>query len=117
MLCRAQIVQGRVDKIAKEKALLEAAFVRDTNKTVKQHIQEVVAAVGENIQARACFPSVIITAPAHCHYLSRLQDRMMCCLECAITCMTFLLQGWVRYGMLSQHISLAAIYRLSQALC
>lgn len=40
-------------KIAKERALLEAAFVRDTNKTVRQHIQEVVAAVGENIQVSA----------------------------------------------------------------
>ena len=43
-------MEGRVQKIAKERALLEAAFVRDTNKTVQQHIQEVVAQLGENIQ-------------------------------------------------------------------
>ena len=50
--CRSQIVEGRVNKIAKERALLEAAFVRDTNKTVRQHIQEIVAQLGENIQVR-----------------------------------------------------------------
>ena len=43
-------MEGRVAKIAKERALLEAAFVRDTNKTVRQHVQEVVAQLGENIQ-------------------------------------------------------------------
>ncbi len=31
---RPKIVQGRVDKIAKEMALLEQPFVKDTNRTV-----------------------------------------------------------------------------------
>ncbi|KAK9804532.1 hypothetical protein WJX73_005435 [Symbiochloris irregularis] len=49
---REKIVQGRVDKIAKQQALLECAFVRDTNKTVQQYIKEAIAALGENIQVR-----------------------------------------------------------------
>ncbi len=32
--CREKIVQGRVDKIGKEMALLEQQFIKDTNKTV-----------------------------------------------------------------------------------
>lgn len=49
-------MEGRVQKIAKDRALLEAAFVRDTNKTVRQHVQEVVAQLGENIQVQALQP-------------------------------------------------------------
>jgi elongation factor Ts len=49
---RAKIVDGRVAKIAKELALLEQPFIKDTNKTVAEHIKESVAAIGENIQVR-----------------------------------------------------------------
>ena len=49
---REKIVQGRVDKIAKEQALLEQAYVKDTNKTVAEVVKEAVAAIGENIQIR-----------------------------------------------------------------
>lgn len=49
---RAKIVEGRVAKIAKERALLEQPYVRDNSKTVDQYIKETVAAVGENIQVR-----------------------------------------------------------------
>ena len=39
-------------KIAAERALLEQAFIRDTKKTVGQHIKEAIAALGENISVR-----------------------------------------------------------------
>jgi elongation factor Ts len=45
-------VQGRVDKIAKEFALLEQPFIKDSNKTVAEHIKESIAGIGENIQIR-----------------------------------------------------------------
>ena len=37
-------------------ALLEAPYVKDTNKSVGQHIKEQIAVIGENIQA----------CPLHC---------------------------------------------------
>lgn len=46
------MVEGRLGKIAKELALLEQPFIKDTTKTVGEHIKEAVAAIGENIQAR-----------------------------------------------------------------
>jgi elongation factor Ts len=49
---REKIVQGRVDKIAKEMALLEQSFIKDTSKTVAEHIKEQIAAIGENMQVR-----------------------------------------------------------------
>jgi elongation factor Ts len=49
---REKIVAGRVEKIAKTMALLEQPFVKDTNKTVEQHIKEAIATIGENIQVR-----------------------------------------------------------------
>ena len=49
---REKIVQGRVDKIAKEMALLEQQFIKDTNKTVGDHIKEQIASIGENMQVR-----------------------------------------------------------------
>ena len=49
---REKIVQGRVDKIAKEMALLEQPFIKDTGKTVADHIKEQIASIGENINVR-----------------------------------------------------------------
>lgn len=37
-------------KIFKERALLEQAFIKDTSKTVAEHIKAQVATIGENIQ-------------------------------------------------------------------
>ncbi len=48
--CRGKIVEGRVAKIFKERALLEQAFIKDTSKTVAEHIKAQVATIGENIQ-------------------------------------------------------------------
>ncbi len=47
---RGKIVDGRVAKIFKERALLEQAFIKDTSKTVAEHIKQQVATIGENIQ-------------------------------------------------------------------
>ena len=47
---REKIVQGRLDKIAKEMALLEQPFIKDTSKTVADVVKESVASLGENIQ-------------------------------------------------------------------
>ena len=49
---RGQIVQGRLDKIAKEMSLLEQPFVKDTSKTVAEVIKAAIAEIGENIQVR-----------------------------------------------------------------
>ena len=61
--CRGKIVDGRVAKIAKERALLEQPFIKDTSKSVAEHIKAAVAAIGENIQVRrrrwACGEHVI----------------------------------------------------------
>ena len=43
-------MDGRVQKIFKERALLEQAFIKDTSKTVAEHIKAQVATIGENIQ-------------------------------------------------------------------
>ena len=43
-------MEGRLSKIRKEKALLEQPFIKDTSKTVAEHIKSVVASLGENIQ-------------------------------------------------------------------
>lgn len=43
-------MEGRVQKIFKERALLEQAFIKDTSKTVADHIKSQVATIGENIQ-------------------------------------------------------------------
>mgnify|MGYP001811079231 CR=1 FL=1 len=47
---RAKIVEGRLDKIKRQFALLEQPALRDNNKTVTEIIKETIAAVGENIQ-------------------------------------------------------------------
>ena len=52
-MCRGKIVDGRVQKIFKERALLEQAFIKDTSKTVAEHIKAQVATIGENIQVSA----------------------------------------------------------------
>merc|ERR1712176_1721591 len=49
---REKIVQGRVEKIIKERALLEQAWIMDNNKTVGDAITEAIASVGENIKVR-----------------------------------------------------------------
>ena len=49
---RGKIVQGRLDKIAKELALMEQPFIKDTSKTVAEHIKEQIAGIGENIGVR-----------------------------------------------------------------
>ena len=49
---RGNIVEGRINKLVSQKALLEQAWILDTDKTVKQAVQEVVAKLGENIQIR-----------------------------------------------------------------
>lgn len=49
---RANIVKGRVDKIFKERALLEQDFIMDTTKTVGDAIKEAIANIGENIVVR-----------------------------------------------------------------
>ena len=48
-------------KIFKERALLEQPFIKDTGKTVAEHIKAQVAAIGENIQVsdrRGCLDDV-----------------------------------------------------------
>ena len=49
---RGKIVDGRVEKIAKTMALMEQSFIKDSNKTVADHIKEQIAGIGENIQVR-----------------------------------------------------------------
>ena len=49
---REKIVQGRVDKIVNERALLTQAWIMDNNKTVGDAITEAIATVGENIKVR-----------------------------------------------------------------
>ena len=49
---REKIVQGRVDKIINERALLEQAWIMDNNKTVGDAITEAIANIGENIKVR-----------------------------------------------------------------
>ncbi|KAI8466751.1 MAG: hypothetical protein J3K34DRAFT_53980 [Monoraphidium minutum] len=49
---RAKIVEGRLDKIKRQYALMEQVALRDNNKSVTEIIKETIAAVGENIQVR-----------------------------------------------------------------
>jgi elongation factor Ts len=49
---RETIVEGRLGKIAKEMALLEQAYIKDTSKTVAEVIKASIAEIGENIQIR-----------------------------------------------------------------
>lgn len=47
-----KIVQGRVEKYYQEVALMEQAFVKDPDKTVKDLLAELVAKCGENVTLR-----------------------------------------------------------------
>ena len=49
---RAQIVEGRMAKLVKEKALLEQPYIIDTEKTVGEALKEKVSKLGENMQVR-----------------------------------------------------------------
>lgn len=46
----SQIVEGRLEKIKRNFALLEQPALRDNNKTVAEIIKETIAKTGENIQ-------------------------------------------------------------------
>jgi len=47
-----KIVEGRIDKFYKEACLLEQPFVKDTDKTVLELVNEAIATIGENISVR-----------------------------------------------------------------
>jgi len=47
-----KIVTGRIDKFFKEICLLEQPFVKDTDKSVEQLLNEIVAKIGEKIVVR-----------------------------------------------------------------
>lgn len=47
-----KIIQGRIEKYYQEVALLEQAFVKDPDKTVKDLLAELVAKCGENLTIR-----------------------------------------------------------------
>jgi elongation factor Ts len=47
-----KIVEGRMSKFYAETCLLEQAFVRDPNITVKDHIASYIQKIGENIRVR-----------------------------------------------------------------
>ena len=49
---REKIVQGRLDKMVNEKALLKQPFIKDTSKTVEELIKEATAEIGEKISIR-----------------------------------------------------------------
>jgi elongation factor Ts len=49
---RAQIAQGRVDKLLKERVLLEQPFVKDPSVSVGQLIEQKIQKIGENIKIR-----------------------------------------------------------------
>lgn len=44
-----KIVEGRLDKYCKENCLLQQPFVKDSEKSVKDVITEIIAKIGENI--------------------------------------------------------------------
>jgi elongation factor Ts len=47
-----KIAEGKVQKFAQEICLLDQAFVKDPNKTVKTILTELVAKIGENVKIR-----------------------------------------------------------------
>ena len=49
---REKIVQGRIDKMVNEKALLPKDYIKDTSKTVEELIKEATAELGEKISIR-----------------------------------------------------------------
>lgn len=44
-----KIVDGRLEKFYAENVLLEQAFVKDPNKSIKEYLQETISTLGENI--------------------------------------------------------------------
>ena len=54
---RANIVKGRVEKLFKQRCLLEQPYIRDQDKTVEEVIKGAIAEIGENIQV-SCVPGV-----------------------------------------------------------
>lgn len=49
---REKIVEGRLQKIRDNMALVNQASLRDPNKTVAEIVKETIAAIGENVQIR-----------------------------------------------------------------
>ncbi|AGY59141.1 translation elongation factor Ts [Gloeobacter kilaueensis] len=49
---RSQIAQGRVDKLIKERALLEQPFIKDQSISVGELVDQKIAKIGENIKVR-----------------------------------------------------------------
>lgn len=49
---REKIVQGRLDKLFKERCLLDQPYIKDPNITVADLIKQTIAKVGENIRVR-----------------------------------------------------------------
>ena len=49
---REKIVQGRLDKMVNEKALIKQDFIKDNSKTVEEIIKEATAEIGEKISIR-----------------------------------------------------------------
>ncbi|NLK08095.1 MAG: elongation factor Ts, partial [Firmicutes bacterium] len=47
-----RIVTGRMERFFQEICLLEQPFIKDTDKTVNQVLQELIAQLGENIAIR-----------------------------------------------------------------
>lgn len=47
-----RIVDGRLEKFFQEACLLEQPFIKDTDKTVQQLLQELISHLGENISVR-----------------------------------------------------------------
>ncbi len=47
-----RIVNGRLEKFFQEVCLLEQPFIKDTDKTVQELLQELIAQLGENISIR-----------------------------------------------------------------
>ena len=75
LVCRPKIVEGRLNKIRSQKALLEQPFIKDTSSSVAEHIKAAVANLGENIQVRVCW-----LMPYGCMYLN-VHSALSCYIE------------------------------------
>jgi elongation factor Ts len=49
---RGNIVKGRVDKIFKERSLMDQPYIKDSTKTVEEVIKGAISEIGENITIR-----------------------------------------------------------------
>lgn len=47
-----RIIEGRLEKFFQDVCLLEQPFIKDTDKTVQQILQELISQIGENISIR-----------------------------------------------------------------